>query len=89
MMDVIENFLDADQYKELINLVAECTVKEEGKAHYNDDNAIQGFDNSAYTLTTKEFQHWWLDVLKNKNYINLCQDTCSRITFYKCKCRVR
>lgn len=69
MMDVIENFLDADQYKEFIDLVAGCTVKEEGEAHYNDDNAIQGFDNSAYILTTKEFQHWWLDVLKNKNYI--------------------
>ena len=69
MMSVIENFLSSDQYKEFTNLVSFCTEKEVGEAHYNDDNAIQGFDNSAYIIPTSEFQDWWLDVLKQKNYI--------------------
>ena len=69
MMDIIENFLDDSEYQKFLSLVENCTVKEQGEAHYNDDNAIQGFDNSAYILTTTEFQEWWLDVLKRKNYI--------------------
>ena len=69
MMDVVENFLSPEEYSNFLNLVSLCTEKEEGEAHYNDDNAIQGFDNSAYILPTVEFQEWWIDLLKQKNYI--------------------
>lgn len=68
-MHIVENFLSTDEYKQFTSLVANCTEKEVGEAHYNDDNAIQGFDNSAYLITTPEFQQWWLDILKSKNYI--------------------
>jgi len=69
MMDIIKNFLDTDQYKQFIEIINTCTEKEVGEAMYNDDNAIQGFDNSAYVLTTLEFQNWWLDILKQKGHI--------------------
>lgn len=69
MMDVVKDFLTASEYEKFLSLVETCSVKEEGEAHYNDDDAIQGFDNSSYILTTEEFQNWWLGVLKNKNYI--------------------
>ena len=57
-MHIVENFLSTDEYKQFTSLVANCTEKEVGEAHYNDDNAIQGFDNSAYIITTPEFQQW-------------------------------
>lgn len=69
MMDVIENFLNTSEYELFKSLLDQCTEKEAGEAMYNDDNAIQGFDNSAYILTTLEFQNWWLDVLKQKGHI--------------------
>lgn len=69
MMDVIEKFLNPAEYKVFESLVQGCTEREAGEAHYNDDNAIQGFDNSAYILTTSEFQNWWLGILKQKGHI--------------------
>ena len=56
-MHIVENFLNADEYKQFTSLVSNCTEKEVGEAHYNDDNAIQGFENSAYIITTVSYTH--------------------------------
>lgn len=67
-MKIINNFLNDTELKQFYTHINQCTNKVPG-VPYNDDDAIQGFNNSFYIDPTDEFKEWWINLFKYHNKI--------------------